>query len=57
MGKKIKQQKYIKQLFARYGYKDVEFEHCHSPLSGLSVPIRRALRDQVMGIERTSDGH
>lgn len=21
------QQKYIKQLFARYGYKDVEFEH------------------------------
>lgn len=27
MGKKIKQQKYIKQLFARYGYKDVEFEH------------------------------
>ena len=30
---------------------------CHSPLSGLSVPIRRALRDQMVGIERTSDGH
>ena len=32
-------------------------EVCHSPLSGLSVPFRRALRDQVMGIEKTSDGH
>ena len=27
MKDKCIQQKYIKQLFARYGYKDVEFEH------------------------------
>ena len=30
---------------------------CQRPLSGLSVTIKWALRDQVTGIKRTSDGH
>ena len=29
----------------------------HRPLSGLSETIKWALRDQVSGIERTSNGH
>ena len=28
-----------------------------STLSGLSVPVKWALRDQAMGIDRPSDGH
>lgn len=30
---------------------------CYRPLSGLSMPVKWALRDQVSGIERTSNGH
>ena len=30
---------------------------CQSTLSGLSVPVKWALRDQVMGIDRPSYGH
>ena len=46
----------VKKLTSRTRNNDHK-EVCHSPLSGLSVPIRRALRDQVVGIERTSDGY
>ena len=30
---------------------------CQRPLSGLPVPVKRALRDQVLGIDRPSNGH
>ena len=30
---------------------------CQSTLSGLSVPVKWALRDQVTGIDRPSYGH
>lgn len=55
------QQAYIKQLFAKYGYKDVEFDHFSEeidftkanlflcPPDDPAMPFKRSHREQVTG--------
>lgn len=57
------QQAYIKQLFARYGYKDVEFDHFRKRLISLkanlflcspdvpAMPFKRSHREHVTGYQ------